>query len=74
MNNIVCRAVDLPPRVNAVTVIDENGDFNVYVNSRLSEDERQKAFRHELRHIKMRHFYKIEKSITDCEREAKEDE
>ena len=71
MNNIVCRTVDLPPRINAVTVIDENGDFNIYLNARLSEDERQRAFRHELRHIRMRHFYKTEKNITDCEKEAK---
>ena len=73
MNNIVCRIVELPLRVNAVTVVDECGDFNVYVNSRLSEDERQRAFRHELRHVKMRHFLKTEKAVGECEREAKKD-
>ena len=71
MNNIVCRTVELPSRINAVTVIDESGDFNIYVNARLSADERLRAFRHELRHIRMRHFYKAEKNVADCEKEAK---
>ncbi len=71
MNNIFCRIIELPLKVNAVTAVDENGDFNVYVNSRLSEDEARKALRHELRHVRMHHFYKIEKRVSDCEDEAK---
>ena len=60
----------MPPRVNAVTVIDENGDFNVYVNSRLSVEEQQKAYKHECRHIKKDHFHSS-KSVEECEEEAK---
>lgn len=60
----------MPPRVNAVTVIDENGDFNVYVNSRLSVEEQQIAYKHECRHIKKDHFHSS-KSVEECEKEAK---
>ncbi len=70
MSEIVCRVVELPSRVNAVTVVDANGDFNVYVNSLLSLEEQQKAFRHECRHIKKHHFYSP-KPVEDCEDEAK---
>ena len=73
MNNIICRIVELPARVNAVTVVDEGGYFNIYVNSLLSEDERQRAFRHELRHVRMRHFHKVGKPVSDCEKEAKKE-
>lgn len=52
MDDIVCRIVELPLRVNAVTVVDENGDFNVYVNSHLSHEEQMNAYKHECRHIK----------------------
>ena len=70
MDEIICRIIELPPRVNAVTVVDENGDFNVYVNSRLSLEEQQKAYKHECRHIKKCHFHSL-KSVEECEEEAK---
>lgn len=69
MDEITCRIIDLPSRVNAVTVVDENGDFNVYVNSKLSYEEQQKAYRHECRHIRKNHFYR-EKPVWRCEQEA----
>ncbi len=69
MDDIVCRIIDLPSRVNAVTVVDENGDFNVYVNAHMSDEEQRKAFAHEKRHIKKQHFYSL-KPVETCEREA----
>ena len=72
MDDIICRFIELPPRVNAVTVVDENGDFNIYVNSRLSTEEQRKAFSHEKRHIKKAHFHSL-KSVEECEDEAKKD-
>ena len=72
MDEFILRLVELPGTVNAVTVLDDNGDFNVYVNSRLSEEEQKKAFRHEKRHIKKDHFYKAD-PVEQCEAEAKED-
>ena len=70
MDEISCRIIELPPRVNAVTVVDENGDFNVYVNSRLSREEQVTAYDHERSHIIKNHFYR-QKSVSQCEWEAK---
>ena len=69
MNEITCRVIDLPSRVNAVTVVDENDDFNVYVNAKLSPEEQQKAYQHECRHIRKNHFYR-DKPVLSCEQEA----
>jgi hypothetical protein len=71
MDEVVFRIVELPPRVNAVTVVDENGDFNVYVNARLSYEEQQKAYLHEKQHIRRHHFHS-QKPVETCEREAKQ--
>lgn len=70
MDEFILRIVDLPPKVNAVTVLDENGDFNVYVNSSLSDDAKKDAFDHETRHIKRKHFFSV-KPVEVCEKEAK---
>lgn len=71
MNDIICRFLPFPPTVNAVTVLDSEGDFNVYINSNLSAAEREKAWQHERKHIIKNHFYK-DLPVSDCEREAKE--
>ena len=49
-----------PVEVPGVTVLDENGDYNVYLNDKLSYDAQAEAFRHELEHIKQGHFYRLE--------------
>lgn len=38
MEDIFVRLKDLPYGMNAVTILDEDGDYNVYVNARLSYD------------------------------------
>ena len=73
MNNYICRFIELPKRVNAVTVVDENGDYNIYINSRLSQEEQKKSFRHECLHIKKNHFY-MDKCVNMCEEEAEQNE
>lgn len=55
--------------VPGVTVLDEDGNYNVYINARLSFEERQKAFAHELRHIKKDHFFD-DRPIDEIEKEA----
>lgn len=55
------RYVDLPCRVKGVTVMDEEGFFNVYINSRLSYDCQQKTIKHELTHIQRGDFFKADK-------------
>ncbi len=69
MDEIICRHIGLPAKVNAVTVVDDNGDFNIYINANLSYEEQKKAYRHEVRHIRKNHFF-IQKAVKDCELEA----
>lgn len=40
-----------------MTVKDSEGDYNIYINARLGAEDRVKAFRHEIQHIKNRDFY-----------------
>ena len=69
MGNVICRVVELPHTVNAVTVIDDDGNFNVYVNALLSVEAQKKAFNHEKQHILKNHFYS-HKPVEECEGEA----
>lgn len=68
MDDIIVRLIDLPHSVNGVTVLDEEGDYNVYINSRLSLHNRDVAYKHELAHIQEGHFYSdIPLSTCECE-------
>ena len=51
------RLKDLPYGMNAVTILDEDGDYNVYVNARLSYDGQLQVQRHEMVHIQRDDFY-----------------
>ncbi len=57
---MIIRKIDLPIDVNGLTVLDENGDYNVYLNPKLSYDSQATTFRHEVEHIKQGHFYRYE--------------
>ena len=54
MDDIHVRLLKLPSTVYGVTVRDENGDFNVYINSNLSASAQDRALKHEMKHIKRR--------------------
>ena len=69
MNRIFTRLIDLPTAINAVTTVDAECDYNVYINSRISSVEQRKAYEHELRHIRLGHFHS-QKSAAECEREV----
>lgn len=52
------RRVPFPNRsVHAATYPNDDGTFDIYVNALLSESEQQRALEHELRHIRLGHFY-----------------
>ena len=70
MDDIFCRIIELPIKINAVTVIDNEGNYNIYVNALLSAEAQKEAFKHEKRHIVKKHFYS-HKPIEECENEAK---
>ena len=57
MDEVYIRLVPLPSTVYGVTVKDENGDFNVYINSNLSAPAQDRAIKHELKHIERGDFY-----------------
>lgn len=54
--DIYIRGINLPFRVNGVTVVDSDGNYNVYVNNQLGHNAQLKTFQHELNHIKRKHF------------------
>ena len=50
--NIVLRIVDLPHSIRAITLLDDDGWYNIYINARLNAHMRKKAYEHELEHIR----------------------
>jgi thiamine kinase-like enzyme len=58
MDTIIVRHVDMPTDTKAMTVLDHNGDYNIYINDRLSRNQREEAYRHELAHIKRGDHYR----------------
>ena len=70
MDNIIVRFIALPPTIHGVTEMDSEGDYNVYLNANISTEDARKAFEHEMRHIKMNHFYR-DISAAEAEREAR---
>lgn len=60
MGDIFIRGLKLPLTVEGATVLDADGNYNVYINVLLSYDIQQKTARHELTHIKKEHFYDFE--------------
>lgn len=60
MDAVIIRKIDMPVGIKGLTVLDENGDYNIYINDKLSHDQQGVAFRHEVEHIKRGHFYSYE--------------
>lgn len=69
MGNIYARLVPLPEAVRAVTLPNDDGSFDIYINANLPELLQNRALEHELRHIHMNHFYNDD-PITQNEAEA----
>lgn len=65
LGNIFVRGIELPLTVKGVTVLDNDGNFNVYINILLSYDTQCNATRHEIKHIKKEHFYDYEPVIVN---------
>ena len=69
MTDTYIRLVSLPPKVEGVTVPNDDGSFDVYINSRLSPTRQQETLEHELRHIRRDHFY-LDLPVSSLERQA----
>lgn len=51
MDEYRVRLIDLPPKVDGMVSIDDEGFYNIYINARLSREMQRAALRHELEHI-----------------------
>ena len=49
--------MDMPCTVKGFVALDEDGFSNIYVNSRLSQEEQYKAAAHELKHVANGDFF-----------------
>lgn len=56
-SNIFVRLIPLPEAVRAVTIPNDDGTFDVYINAVLPEELQNRALEHELEHIRKDHFY-----------------
>ena len=56
-NYIFVRMISLPGSVPAVTIPNNDGTFDVYINADLPELLQNRALEHELKHIRLDHFY-----------------
>lgn len=70
MNDIITRLIDVPTELKGVVKEDPDGDYNIYINARLSEPEQVAAFLHEMRHIEYGHLHDDTKTLEQIEREA----
>lgn len=70
MDNYIVRIVKLPRSVRGFTIPDENGDYNIYLNDRLSDADLIKAYDHEVQHIEAGHFYDDTKTVAEKEEEV----
>ena len=56
-NSVFIRTIALPHTVRAVTLPNDDGTFDVYVNANLPDALQIAAIEHELNHIRKDHFY-----------------
>lgn len=58
MPDVIVRLIDLPCRVRGMTTPNDDGSYNVYINSRLDAAAQRTALMHELRHVRRGDFYR----------------
>ena len=63
------RSVPLPKNIDGVTVPNDDGTFDIYLNSAQPIELQRRWLQHELQHIESDHFYR-ETCITEKEHEA----
>ena len=60
MQEFYLRLVRLPLHVEAAVLPNDDGTFDIYVNESLPEEQRRRAFDHEVRHIRLDHLYRCD--------------
>ncbi len=51
MSNIFVRIIDMPTSVKGYTALDSEGDYNIYINARMSKNQQITTYYHERKHI-----------------------
>ena len=69
MGNILIHLVDLPSSIKGVTAINSDGDYIIFINSNLCEEQVEITRRHELEHLSHNHF-QSDDDIGNLELEA----
>ena len=64
------RLVPLPLTVDGVTLPNDDGNFDIYINSCHTKEHQEETLAHELNHIRKEHFYNDTKPIRTVEQEA----
>lgn len=49
--NVNTWLIDMPPRVKGHTVKNEDDSYSVFINARISHEDRIKTYKHEIQHI-----------------------
>ena len=69
LKEIIVRMMALPPHVRVFTMLDAQGDYNVYINETMTYEQRLRSFAHEKRHIENGDFGS-ELRATEIERRS----
>lgn len=64
------RLHSLPASIDGVTVPNDDGSFDIYLNANLCEDRQKERLQHEIMHIIQDHFYQEVKAVSQLEQEA----
>ncbi len=64
------RYVALPHTVEGLTIPNNDGSFDIYINSELPDTVQKETLAHELRHIRKDHFYNDVTPLLHLEAEA----
>ena len=64
------RYIEFPMAVRGVTVPNDDGTFDIYINDLLCDCKKEECLEHEVRHIMQDHFYSDIIPIGEIERLA----
>ena len=64
------RYTDFPISVEGLTVPNDDGTFEIYINALLPEEKQAETLAHELEHIRRDHFYNDVAPVEKLEAEA----
>jgi len=66
MSNIITRFMDMPTEIKGMTLLDDDGNYNIYINDRLCPFSRMETLKHELSHINNSDF-RIDTNVKNVE-------